>query len=78
MNTKKPPPLYSSPEREKAIAIALQSAARDIARSVTDNFSTCVNCLHFDEPAETCTLYKARPPARVIAHGCPEFDSLPF
>lgn len=75
---KKAPPLYSTPERDKAIAIALQAAAREVARAVTDNMSTCLNCLHFDEPSETCTLWKSRPPARVIAHGCPDFDSLPF
>lgn len=77
MNTKTKP-LRSTPEREGAIAVALQEAARDIARSIADNMSTCLNCLHFDEQSETCTLYKARPPARVIAHGCPQFDSLPF
>jgi predicted component of type VI protein secretion system len=71
-------PLHSSPERERAIAIALQGAARDIARSISDNMSTCLNCLNFDEATETCALAKARPPARVIAYGCPSFDSLPF
>jgi hypothetical protein len=76
MSTK--PPLYSTPERERAIAVALQDAARGIARSVTDNMSTCLNCLNFDEATETCALAKARPPARVIAYGCPSFDSCPF
>lgn len=30
-------------------------------------------------PPETCTLYGVRPPARVIAYGCPSWEEgLPF
>ncbi len=78
MNTKPTASLRSTPERERAIAIALQVAAKEIAHSVVTCMDTCVNCLHFDEPSEICALAQARPPARVIAYGCPSFDNLPF
>jgi hypothetical protein len=50
----------------------------------------CLTCVHFNErgstyappgptPAETCTLYNVRPPARVIAYGCESWeDGIPF
>jgi hypothetical protein len=34
---------------------------------------TCMNCHHFDEPSECCAFAGSRPPARVIAFGCPAF-----
>jgi len=42
---------------------------------------SCINCANFDEPTEQCRKYKQRPPARVIALGCPEYedeDVIPF
>jgi hypothetical protein len=40
---------------------------------------TCVTCTHFDEARETCGKAEppARPPARVIASGCPAYDEVP-
>ena len=31
---------------------------------------SCLSCDNFTEATETCRLYNARPPARVIAFGC--------
>lgn len=63
--------LRSTPERERSIAVALQSCASQVARGIVDALQTCINCEHFDEPSEVCRLAGQRPPARVIAHGCP-------
>lgn len=43
-------------------------------------FQTCINCINFDEANELCRLVKMRPPARVIAFGCPKYDDdkIPF
>lgn len=41
-------------------------------------YQTCLTCIHFEEGIEQCKLAKARPPARVIAFGCKEFDYVPF
>lgn len=40
----------------------------------------CVNCDNFNEATEMCNLHPStRPPARVIAGGCPEwYQKLPF
>jgi hypothetical protein len=42
---------------------------------------TCVECLYFDEPSETCQFNQSnmRPPARIIAFGCDVFEyDIPF
>lgn len=42
---------------------------------------SCIYCEHFDEPSEVCKKYGQRPPARIIAMGCPDFennDDIPF
>lgn len=41
-----------------------------------DVWKTCLNCKRFNEERELCTLCTppARPPARVIAFGCPSFE----
>lgn len=39
---------------------------------------SCLTCGHFVEKTETCSLYNMRPPARVIAFGCPAYDFIPF
>ena len=38
-----------------------------------DPFANCLNCLNFDEKNEICNLYNQRPPAKVIAYGCPQW-----
>lgn len=48
---------------------------------------SCISCTYFDEDGrksgtkEQCMAYKERPPARVIAFGCPNYsdaDDIPF
>lgn len=41
---------------------------------------TCITCKYFDHKDETCFLAGKRPPARVIAEGCPAYiaDGIPF
>lgn len=34
-------------------------------------YESCLNCDNFNEKDELCKLYNKRPPARVIAYGCP-------
>lgn len=43
--------------------------------------ATCLSCLNFDEKAEYCNKFSARPPARVIAFSCESYDDnddIPF
>jgi hypothetical protein len=40
---------------------------------------SCVGCDNFNAEKEVCQLHNnLRPPARVIAEGCDDFDYLPF
>lgn len=41
---------------------------------------TCITCMKFVENTEHCSQFGARPPARVIAYGCPQYenDDIPF
>ena len=47
-----------------------------------DIVESCLTCQNFNEDTEQCGLYFARPPARVIAFGCPSYfnieDDIPF
>lgn len=52
-----------------------------VQRHGTPPRSTCLECLHFRKADETCQLATppARPPAEVIAYGCPAYeDEVPF
>lgn len=69
----------STNKRETQIALALRECGRQVAEAVATNVETCLTCEHFDESTETCALAKARPPARVIAYGCPCYvPGVPF
>jgi len=43
---------------------------------------SCLNCDLFNEETETCKKWNSRPPARVIAFGCGDWenvdDTIPF
>ena len=45
-------------------------------------YKSCMNCINFNEQREGCSLANwQRPPARVIAYGCPQWediDEVPF
>lgn len=69
--------LCTTPERARSIALALRDFGGEVARAVVTSMETCVNCTHFDEPTEVCKLAQQRPPARVIAHGCPMYAAQP-
>lgn len=43
--------------------------------------TSCINCVSFNEPIEICNKWNIRPPARVIAFGCPDYfdaEEVPF
>lgn len=59
----------------------IASAVRQALKDNIHPFKNCLNCKHFEEKSEMCNSYHAKPPARVIAYGCPEHDdmySVPF
>lgn len=51
----------------------------DLSKMILRNCKTCINCDHFITINERCGLVNERPPARVIAFGCPKFEEgIPF
>jgi len=65
--------------RESQVAAAIRELARNVGVEVTRGLDTCMSCEHFDEASEVCKLAGQRPPARVIAYGCPEYlPDIPF
>lgn len=39
----------------------------------------CLNCEHFSPSREICTRWDQRPPAHIIARGCPDWEQeIPF
>lgn len=72
-------------EQRGALTNKLRERLRqELAHVLADNIvtSSCITCVHFKEQqGELCSLYKARPPARIIAAGCPsymDYDEVPF
>ncbi len=51
---------------------AVNAAFADIVKNDTLHVS-CISCVHFRHKEEVCNLYKQRPPAKVIAAGCPQY-----
>jgi len=91
MNNEIKPKLRDADQR--SISYTLAKAIKEAFTSNEFPFQNCITCTHFSEKgypanangpaseAETCRLYKMRPPARVIAYGCPsyvDFDIIPF
>jgi len=67
---------------DHALLQAVDTMAQGLAIASRQNRRTCVHCLHFQHMREECGLATppVRPPARVIAFGCPRFepDEVPF
>lgn len=57
---------------------AALAAMRDYVRARND-WPCCPNCEHFNADSEHCQIAGQRPPARVIANGCEQFEEfIPF
>lgn len=44
-------------------------------------YKNCLNCLSWNEGAELCKKFNARPPAEIIVYSCPDHednDEIPF
>lgn len=74
----------SSDIREKLTKDELLAAVADevrpaIVQALHTATRTCLTCDHFHEQKELCGLYGQRPPARIIAFGCPSYvNEIPF
>jgi hypothetical protein len=59
----------------KQVQAAVIEACENVM-SDQELFGTCINCRYFKEDVEFCTLANARPPARIIAFGCPSYQEV--
>lgn len=55
----------------------------NVLNKIEPIYKSCLNCEKFDEKQEICKHMNCnqRPPARVIAYGCPQwedYDEIPF
>lgn len=65
--------------RDKDVAKIAAQLAGQLAPVIEDATRSCLTCCHFSESDEICLLAKQRPPARVIAYGCEQYeDDIPF
>ena len=56
-------------ELQAALNAAIQSLDQPLYRS-------CLNCIKFNEKAELCALCNQRPPAKVIAYSCDQWEDV--
>lgn len=50
----------------------------ELTRKLKQHLPCCPNCFNFNSQTEMCEIARQRPPAHVIAFGCPQFDYCPF
>lgn len=66
--------MKSEAVQHRAMVIKFQ---KDVVKMGT--WQCCLSCDFWNLVPETCSKFKARPPAEVIVVGCPEFmDNIPF
>lgn len=71
--------MYTEQQLNKLMTEVSRTVLGVIKASTTPPRRTCWECLYFDQVNEGCGLANnARPPAKVIAYGCPSFDFVPF
>lgn len=93
MNSKPPPnPADCKPTlRDNAVGKMVYATKATFEAMHLDAYKTCLTCVNFNEHGnqrqfppvqpETCIRFGGRPPARIIAYGCPEYfhdDEIPF
>ncbi len=64
-------------KRLEAVSEALTAQTLNMVQQC---LTTCIVCDHWNQGKEVCSLYNnQRPPAKVIAFGCPAFENeIPF
>lgn len=63
------------------LARGIDALVGEVARVVREKRKCCITCVYFNNETEGCVLADgARPPARVVAYGCPKYDQddIPF
>lgn len=61
----------------------IQKAAQVLADAMVNHIdvmtTTCASCTHYDHNSETCRLWNAKPPCKVIVVGCDKYlGEIPF
>jgi len=66
-------------ERRSGATLIAEIVTPAVVEAIMSATRCCLTCDHFKEANEMCALYMKRPPARVIAFGCPAYvNEIPF
>lgn len=69
----------SDKEIKNITDMVVESLRRELFASLCVSTRCCITCDFFKEQEELCGKYGQRPPARVIAFGCPHYtQQIPF
>lgn len=76
----RPRPVYTNKQLEHVLLDSARATLSLLLKEKDACRSTCVECLHFDDKKELCTVAHPhrRPPAQIIAYGCELFEYIPF
>jgi hypothetical protein len=70
------------PDAKHDMRASLDNIISNLLEDVDPIYKSCLTCINFSEQREGCSLANyQRPPARVIAYGCPQWedvDEIPF
>jgi hypothetical protein len=60
--------------RTEAVKELSKELCKELTKILDTQLRSCINCIQFNGQDELCCKFKARPPATVIARGCPDWD----
>jgi len=59
--------------RSETIKELSNELCKELIKILDTNLKSCINCTQFNHETEVCNKFNARPPAKVIARGCPDW-----
>lgn len=62
------------PKLRREVEIDLNAFVNALMKRNDFPFQNCISCCHFTEATELCKHWNAKPPARVIAYGCSNYQ----
>jgi hypothetical protein len=66
--------------RSETIKELSKELCNELIKILDTNLRSCINCTQFNHEGDVCSTFNARPPAKIIARGCPNWihNAIPF